>query len=599
MHHLIDQLSKTDKNVILVHGGGSFGHPIAKQYHLVDGFDFSIENQVMGISETHAAMLDLNSKIIDYFLVKRKPVMPFQPSALFILKNGTIFCNSLDPIESALDLGLAPILYGDVILDFHGNFSILSGDQIILEMCSGLKKYAVSKVIFTIEKDGVYIDDGGDLKLLADISSDNLDNVKLAQLGEKIDVTGGIVGKLNSVKKICSFGVPVQIINGLTENNLLKALRGDKMESTLIFPPPLDGNMSIRKRKIEHLKIPLTKNIQHHENYFKHVKFIHHALPSIKLEDIDLTTSFFNRKISAPICISAITGGHPISTKINETLAAAAEKENVVMSVGSQRAAIEDPSLESSFSVVRELAPSIPIMGNLGIGQISADDFRPAMFKKSLEMIEADAMAIHFNPLHELLQANGDISFDLFEENFQKIRKAVKIPIIAKEVGAGLNPKIIDKLERMGFDGFDVGGSGGTSFAAIEAFRNKSYQGEFSRNLADTFRDWGLPTPVSIIQARKETHKLIIATGGLCDGVDLAKSIALGADIGGFASKFLLSAWKDMNDGGIDNSLKEIRTIKEELRYSLWLTNTESVRLLKVLPEKRVLLGPLFDWINQ
>jgi len=214
-------------------------------------------------------------------------------------------------------------------------------------------------------------------------------------------------------------------------------------------------------------------------------------------------------------------------------------------------------------------------------------------------MIRADAMAIHFNALHELVQRDGNISYKNFEERFKEIRNKLKIPIIAKEVGTGFNKELALKLDSLGFDGFDVGGAGGTSFAAIESIRDDYSYEVYSRKIADTFRDWGIPTPVSIMNVRKVSKKLIIATGGLRSGIDIAKSIVLGADIGGFAFKFLKTAWQDYKNNTLSNTIKEIKTLKQELRSSLWLMNIKNIDELKSNDDKRVLLGELYQWINQ
>jgi len=214
-------------------------------------------------------------------------------------------------------------------------------------------------------------------------------------------------------------------------------------------------------------------------------------------------------------------------------------------------------------------------------------------------MINADAMAIHFNALHELVQSEGNISYKNFEEKFKEIRKNLKIPIIAKEVGTGFNKDLALKLDLLGFDGFDVGGTGGTSFAAIESIRDEDSYEVYTRKIADTFREWGIPTPVSILNVRNVSKKLIIATGGLRSGVDIAKSIVLGADIGGFAFKFLRTAWRDYKNNTQLNTIKEIKTLKQELRSALWLMNVEKIGKLRSNKEKRVLVGELYQWINQ
>ena len=355
----------------------------------------------------------------------------------------------------------------------------------------------------------------------------------------------------------------------------------------------------IMERKIEHLKIPLDHDVQHSKNYFKDIKLLHHPIPDFDFEDINLSTSFFNKKISAPICISAITGGHPVSKEINEILGKAAEEEDIVMSVGSQRAGIEDHALLDSFKITREVAPNIPIIGNIGIGQVSNPNFEITDFHECIEMVDADVMAIHLNVLHELVQDKGDTSYKHFRENFKKLREKYKIPIIAKEVGTGFNRSLASILDKIGFDGFDVGGTGGTSFAAIESKRNNFDNQKYTRNPADVFKEWGIPTPVSVVYVRNVSQKMIIATGGLKTGVDIAKSIVLGADIGGFAYKFLQSAWQDRKENSIFNTVKEIRTLKNELRTCLWLMNEENITNLKGKMHKCVILGKLFRWLNQ
>ncbi|MFX1499939.1 MAG: alpha-hydroxy-acid oxidizing protein, partial [Promethearchaeota archaeon] len=181
----------------------------------------------------------------------------------------------------------------------------------------------------------------------------------------------------------------------------------------------------------------------------------------------------------------------------------------------------------------------------------------------------------------------------------KEIRKKISIPIIAKEVGSGFNKELALKLDLLGFDGFDVGGAGGTSFAAIESIRDDYSFEVFTRKIADTFREWGIPTPISVSNVREVSKKLIIATGGLRSGVDIAKSIILGADIGGFAYKFLKAAWQDYKNNSFTHTIKEIKTLKHELRSSMWLMNVKNINNLKCNSDKRILVGKLYQWLNQ
>ena len=597
---VVQQIIDANKKIILIHGGGSFGHPLAKKYNISTGIDSSISNQILGLTETHQSMNKFNSCIINMFLEHKYPALSIQASSIFIKDFQIISTYSIDIIETALDLNILPILYGDIILDKQGSFSIISGDKIIFELCENLNKYSVSKVIFTMETDGLYIQDNDEKSILVtECNSNELDNLELAALGQKIDVTGGIRGKINAIKEICKYNIPVQIINGLENGNILKALKGQKIKCTEIKPSKHDENQIISNRKIEHLKIPIKYNVQHFKNYFKYIELIHHSLPEVDLNEIDLTVNFFNKFVSAPICIAAITGGHSLSKDLNEILATAAEKENIIMSVGSQRAGLISPENQESFQIVRKVAPNIPIIGNIGIGQVGSPNFKLEDFIRCIDMINADVMAIHFNALHELVQDKGDISFKLFKENFKKIRESTNVPIIAKEVGSGFNKELAKSLDDLGFDGFDVGGAGGTSFAAIESYRNKNDKNIFNRKLADVFREWGIPTPVSVLNVRNVSKKLIIATGGLRTGVDIAKSIVLGADIGGFAFKFLKSSLIDQQQGSISNTIKEIKTLKNELKSCLWLLNLKDLKALKGNKNKRVITGKLSQWINQ
>jgi isopentenyl-diphosphate delta-isomerase len=600
VRNVIQQIIDANRKIILIHGGGSFGHPLAEKYNISTGIDSSISNQILGLSETHQSMNRFNSYIINSFLEQNYPALSVQASSIFIKDSQIISTYSIDIIETALDLNILPILYGDIILDKQGSFSIISGDRIIFELCENLNKYSVSKVIFTMETDGLYIQDNDKkIILVTECNSNELESLELAALGQKIDVTGGIRGKINTIKEICKYNIPVQIINGLENGNIVKALKDQKIKCTEIKPSKHDENQIISNRKIEHLKIPIKYNVQHFKNYFKYIELIHHSLPEVNLNEIDLTVDFFNKFVSAPICIAAITGGHPLSKDLNEILATSAEKENIIMSVGSQRAGLINPENQKSFQIVRKVAPNIPIIGNIGIGQIGSPNFKIEDFTRCIDMINADVMAIHFNALHELVQDKGDISFKLFKENFKKIRESTNVPIIAKEVGSGFNKELAKSLDDLGFDGFDVGGAGGTSFAAIESYRNKNNSDIFNRKLADVFREWGIPTPVSVLNVRNVSKKLIIATGGLRTGVDIAKSIVLGADIGGFAFKFLKSSLIDQQQGSISNTIKEIKTLKNELKSCLWLLNLKDINALKGNKNKRVITGKLSQWINQ
>ncbi|MFX1288668.1 MAG: isopentenyl phosphate kinase, partial [Promethearchaeota archaeon] len=195
----IRQIIDAKEKLVLIHGGGSFGHPLAKKYSLSKGLDNSIPNQILGISETHQSMVKFNNYVINNFLELDYPVLSIQPSSIFIKDSQVILTKSLDVIETALDLNILPILYGDIILDKQVSFAIISGDQIILELCEKLHNYSISKVVFAMESDGLYIrdkEDSENYQLVTQCYSNELDSLNLADLGQKIDVTGGIRSKV-------------------------------------------------------------------------------------------------------------------------------------------------------------------------------------------------------------------------------------------------------------------------------------------------------------------------------------------------------------------------------------------------------------------
>ncbi|MGV9174060.1 MAG: type 2 isopentenyl-diphosphate Delta-isomerase [Promethearchaeia archaeon] len=576
IENTINQIIESNKRIILVHGGGSFGHPIAKEYKIHEGRNLIIKNQELGLAETHAAMEELNQFVIDAFLMKKKPALSIQPSTICLKEGNQIHLKGITQIEMSLKLGILPVLYGDIVYNTEQFFSILSGDEIIYLLCKNLRNYHVNRVIFATETDGVFIKDekNRDNPILAEeIFDHEIPHLNLADFSEKIDVTGGIRGKLKAITKITRLGVPVQIINGLKQNFILKALRNEPLKSTQIKVSPQEADQILKTRKTEHLKIPIEYDVQHTRNFFDEIQLIHHALPEYDYEDINIKTELYGYNLQAPIVISALTGGTNTAKKLNQILARVAQQEGIIMSVGSQRIGVEEKSTVESFEIVRQEAKDIPIIGNIGIGQISDPKFTVDNFRECIEMIDADVMAIHFNALQEILQKHGDRSFENFEEKFTEIRENVSIPIFAKEIGTGFDVDTIKKLDHLGFDGFDVGGMGGTSFAALEGLRSKESSHVFTRNPGETFREWGIPTPACILYCRHLTKKPIIATGGLRNGIDIAKSLLLGANFGGFANNFLRSAWKDIKSNSFEKSRKEVRTLKKELKSTMWLLN--------------------------
>lgn len=238
LNQVIQEIVDADEKLILIHGGGSFGHPIAKKYKISDGIDKSIINQILGLTETHYTMNKLNSIIFKSFLKKFYPCLPIQTSSSFIQDNQQITSHAIKIIETALDLDILPILYGDILLDVSGSFSILSGDHIIYLLCRDLQRFNVSKVIFAMDIDGIYIKDENEeneYKLAKIIYKNELKNLELANLENKIDVTGGIRGKIKAIEKILEFKIPIQLINGLIEGYIYSALKNATINCTTII----------------------------------------------------------------------------------------------------------------------------------------------------------------------------------------------------------------------------------------------------------------------------------------------------------------------------------------------------------------------------
>jgi len=295
----------------------------------------------------------------------------------------------------------------------------------------------------------------------------------------------------------------------------------------------------IDQRKADHIKINLEQDVRSAlttglENYH----FTHEALPELDLNRIDTTLDLFGKKLAAPILISSMTGGTAEAETINLRLAEAAQECGIVMGVGSQRAAIEHPEQAKTFQV-RRVAKDILLFANLGAVQFNYG-YGIDQCRKAVDMIEADALILHLNPLQEAVQDAGDVNFAGLAKKIEEVCKQIEVPVIAKEVGWGISEKTAKLLADCGVQAIDVAGAGGTSWSQVEMHRAPD---EFTRQLAATFVGWGIPTSDSILNVKKSVPDMtIFASGGLKDGLDIAKCIALGATLGGMAGQFLKAA---------------------------------------------------------
>jgi isopentenyl-diphosphate delta-isomerase len=347
-----------------------------------------------------------------------------------------------------------------------------------------------------------------------------------------------------------------------------------------------------RKRKSDHIKISLNQNVQARKTTtgFEDIHFVHKALPEIDKQKIDLSTTVFGHKFAAPLIVGAITGGTMEATKINATIAEAVEELGLGMGVGSQRAAIEDKKLEKTFAVARKKAPNAFLIANIGGVQL-VNGYGVKEVKKAIEMIEADAIAIHLNPLQEAVQPEGQTNFQGVLRKIGEIARELDKPVIVKETGAGIAAEDTKKLEDVGVEGIDVSGAGGTSWAAVEYYRAKERRNNFQHKLGDVFWDWGTPTATSLVEVAQTVRIPVIASGGIRDGVDVAKALALGASLTSLSQPVLQAAVK-----GVKDTEDVLSLLIEELRNVMFLVGADSVETLREVP--LVVTGKTKEWLG-
>ena len=331
----------------------------------------------------------------------------------------------------------------------------------------------------------------------------------------------------------------------------------------------------MRKRKAEHLRICLEQPVEVGSTGLERYRFVHQALPEVDLEKIDTSIKFLGKKLAAPILISSMTGGTPEASKINKNLARAAQKMGVAMAVGSQRVAIEKPRLASTFQI-RGVAPDILLFANLGVVQFNYG-YGLKECQRAVEMIKADALALHLNPLQEVIQPEGNTNFADLLSKIARVVKELSVPVIAKEVGCGISQEVAKKLYQVGVKIVDTAGWGGTNWAKVEGVRAKN-------SLGETFAQWGISTAESIIQCHRVKGLEIIGSGGIRNGLETAKAIALGADLVGQALPFLALAAQTTR--AVEEKLRLlIRELKITM-FCLGVRNVgelKSVQLIKVL----------------
>jgi isopentenyl-diphosphate delta-isomerase len=329
----------------------------------------------------------------------------------------------------------------------------------------------------------------------------------------------------------------------------------------------------INQRKADHIKINLEQDVRSAlttglENYH----FTHEALPELDLNRIDTTLSLFGKKLTAPILISSMTGGTEEAGEINQRLAEAAQEVGVAMGVGSQRAALEHPEQAKTFQV-RRIAPDILLFANLGAVQLNYG-YGIDHCRRAVDMIQADALILHLNPLQEAVQDAGDVNFAGLAKKIEEVCKQIEVPVIAKEVGWGISEKTAKLLADCGVSAIDVAGAGGTSWSQVEMHRAPD---EFTRQLAATFVGWGIPTADSILNVKKAVSDMtVFASGGIKDGLDIAKCIALGATLGGMAGQFLKAAAVST-----EQAVEMMKLTKRQIEVTMFAAGVGTLEKLK------------------
>jgi len=287
-------------------------------------------------------------------------------------------------------------------------------------------------------------------------------------------------------------------------------------------------------RKKEHVDLTVKRDVSFREKRtgFDQWEFVHNALPEIDFADISTETIFLSKRLAFPFMISCMTGGYADAKRINKNLAEVCEENGIAMGVGSQRQALENTAYHASFSIVREVATSIPIVGNIGAPEVAKlIDISPV--QRMADLIRADAFAVHLNPLQELLQPEGNVNFRGVLGGIEKLVRGLSIPVIVKEIGAGISKNVAQRLMNVGVTIIDVAGAGGTSWAGVEILRRK--EGTNGKQAWQEFWDWGISTADALKQvaALKPSSPALtlIASGGIVSGLEAAKAIALGADM--------------------------------------------------------------------
>lgn len=345
--------------------------------------------------------------------------------------------------------------------------------------------------------------------------------------------------------------------------------------------------MSINQRKADHIRINLEEDVGFPSltTGLEHFRFVHQALPELNLAEVNPRITVFGKPLAAPILVSSMTGGTDQAQQINRTLAAAAQQQGLAMGLGSQRAGIEREEAKATFRV-RDVAPDILLFANLGAVQFNYG-YTVDQCRRAVEMVEADALILHLNPLQEVLQPEGDFNWRGLIDKIEQVCRTLGVPVIVKEVGWGISAQATRRLIEAGVSAIDVAGAGGTSWSQVEMHRAPTEQ---RRRLAAAFADWGIPTADSLLAARQVRDEMgaaspnglhegrqspqvaLFASGGIRNGQDIAKCTALGADLVGLASPFLKRAVES-----VEAVSEEMELLIAELRIAMFCSGAQNI----------------------
>lgn len=351
----------------------------------------------------------------------------------------------------------------------------------------------------------------------------------------------------------------------------------------------------VEQRKIEHVSIALGQDVsaQQHANW-KDIQFVHQALPEVDLDEIDTSVTFLGHTLRYPIFMSSLTGGHPDVISINRNLARAAEQYGLALGVGSQRAAIVNPDVASSYAVTRENAPNAFLIANIGAPQLIPQAHHPAFTlaqaQQAIDMIGANALAVHMNSLQEAAQPEGDRRSVGEANALKNLTSQVSVPVIAKETGAGVCREQALLLRSCGVSAIDVGGAGGSSMSAMEAARSEARGDDKTLNIGLLYRDWGIATPICVVEANVARLPLI-STGGVRNGLDIARALALGATLAGMGFPFLKAA-----STSYEQVCELLETVIAELKVAMQLSGVRSVREMQETDV--VITGETRNWLS-